>query len=75
MVPLISQSFDGRLDFSARLMLKFHLLVCAWCARYLRQIELIRQLAQLRAGEDDFESQSLTAEARERISKKVNGEW
>ena len=44
MVPLMSESMDRSLGLSEWLQLRLHLLVCAWCARYLKQIKLIRHL-------------------------------
>lgn len=44
MVPLISQSMDRPLGLRERLQVKLHLLLCAWCGRYLMQIKLLRQL-------------------------------
>jgi hypothetical protein len=44
MVPLMSESMDRSLRLSERLQLRLHLLVCAWCARYLKQIKFLRQL-------------------------------
>ena len=43
-VPLMSESMERSLSVSEWLQLKLHLRVCAWCARYLDQIKLIRQL-------------------------------
>jgi hypothetical protein len=44
MVPLMSESMDRRLGLREWLTLRLHLLVCAWCARYLKQIRFLRQL-------------------------------
>ena len=46
MVPLMSESMDRSLRLSEWLQLRLHLLVCAWCARYLRQIKFIRELVR-----------------------------
>jgi hypothetical protein len=35
---------DRSLGLSEWLQLRLHLLVCAWCARYLKQIRFLRQL-------------------------------
>jgi hypothetical protein len=51
------------------LQLRLHLLVCAWCTRYLKQIRFIRQL--LREEMPNQESQTrgiFDAEARQRIT-------
>jgi hypothetical protein len=44
MVPLMSESMDRRLGINEWLQLRLHLAVCAWCARYLKQIKFLRQL-------------------------------
>ena len=44
MVPLMSESMESPLGLSEWVQLKLHLIVCAWCARYLKQIKFIRQL-------------------------------
>jgi hypothetical protein len=72
MVPLISGSLDRPLNLLERLKLKLHLMICAWCSRYLRQIKLIGRVLQLRADECDVPSVELSNEARERIRKSIN---
>lgn len=72
MVPLMSESMDRRLSVFEYLELKLHLLVCVWCARYLKQIKLIRRLAQQKmsaAPIDNTPQSALTAEARQRIAE------
>src|SRR6185295_19497267 len=44
MVPLMSESMDRSLGAWEWLQLRLHLIVCAWCARYLKQIKSLRQL-------------------------------
>jgi len=44
MVPLMSESMERPLRIAEWLQLRLHLIVCAWCARYLKQIKFIRQL-------------------------------
>jgi hypothetical protein len=69
-VPLMSESLERRLSIRERLGLRLHLLVCAWCARYLRQIEFIRWVlrAQNARLADNF-IPSLALDARERIAR------
>lgn len=74
MVPVMSESLERRLGLVERTKLRLHLMVCAWCARYLKQIKLLRQL--LSQGEpadpdDNAESLKLTNEARQRISESL----
>ena len=44
MVPLMSESMERRLRLRESVELKLHLLVCAWCARYLKQLTFLRRL-------------------------------
>ena len=70
MVPLMSESLERRLSIRARLRLHLHLLVCAWCARYVEQIRFLRWMLrgqQSRAANEL--APSLAHEARERIAK------
>ena len=48
-VPLLSESMDRRLTPGERLELRLHLLICAWCARYLKQIKFLRWALRARA--------------------------
>ena len=74
MVPVMSESLERRLGPVEKIKLRLHLLVCAWCARYLKQIKLLRQAFSQResTGPDDkVESLKLTNEARQRISESL----
>ena len=44
MVPLMSESMERSLGLGEWLQLRLHLIVCAWCAHYLKQVKFIRQL-------------------------------
>ncbi len=75
MVPLMSESTDRRLGVFEYLELKLHLLVCIWCARYLKQINLLGCALGLPSPLDERTSEpskSLTPEARQRIAKALN---
>ncbi|MGH9930052.1 MAG: hypothetical protein ACREA9_12635 [Pyrinomonadaceae bacterium] len=75
MVPLMSESMDRRLGVLEYLKLKLHLLVCVWCARYLKQIKLLGSVLRLPLPLDEPTSEpavSLPPEARERIAKALN---
>jgi hypothetical protein len=57
-----------------QLQLKLHLIVCAWCARYLKQIKFLRQLVRQRtlaAPTDTAAPVALSAEARQRIGRSL----
>jgi hypothetical protein len=74
MVPLMSESLDRRLGVLEQLQLKLHLMVCAWCARYLKQIKFLRQLVRQRtftAATDTASPLALSVEARQRICRSM----
>ena len=73
MVPVMSESLERRLGLVERTNLRLHLLVCAWCARYLKQIKLLRQAVSQREfrADDNASSFKLTDEARRRISESL----
>jgi hypothetical protein len=67
-VPVMSESLERQLGLLERTQLRLHLLVCAWCARYLKQIELLRELMQVDASQASLElAPKMSGEARERI--------
>ncbi len=74
MAPLMSESLERRLGILEHLKLRLHLLVCAWCARYLKQIRLLRQLLsqrELTGADDNTGPLKLTDDARQRISESL----
>jgi hypothetical protein len=74
MVPLMSESLDRRLGVLEQLQLRLHLMVCVWCARYLKQIKFLRQIVRQRTFAPATHTAApvaLTAEARERISRSL----
>jgi hypothetical protein len=74
MVLLMSESLERRLGILEHLELKLHLMVCAWCARYLKQIKFLRQLVRQRtfaAATDTATPVALPAEARQRIYRSL----
>lgn len=71
-VEQISDSMERRLSVRQNINLKLHLWICAWCQWYLEHLHLIRDAA--RANDRDLTSgPSLSAEARERIKRTLNG--
>lgn len=75
MVPLMSQSLDRRLDLRERLKLRLHLMVCAWCGRYLVQMKFVRRLARQRGKQEPhaaISTSGLQKESRERIGRALN---
>ena len=74
MAPLMSESLERRLGLVEQIKLRLHLLVCAWCARYLKQIKLLRQVVRqpkFSTTADNPSPIKLTDEARQRISESV----
>ena len=66
----MSESMDRALGAREQLRLRLHLLACAWCASYLRQIRFLREL--LRNQVPAVNSRLLlSAEARGRISESI----
>lgn len=72
---LISQSMDTSLPIVKRIRLRLHLRICEWCARYKRQLLLIREtLRRFDAAGDRPEGRAgeiLSEDARERIKKSL----
>lgn len=66
MVPVMSESMERRPGLFAQLELKLHLIVCTWCVRYLKQIELMREVSV--NATDHMPPAALNAEARQRIA-------
>ena len=68
---LLSEAMDRSLPLGKRIGVRFHLLICKFCARYERQLLLIRETARhLLATEERPEEsygETLSEEARKRI--------
>ena len=71
MASLMSESMDRRLSLGEFFKLRLHLLVCTWCARYLRQIKFLRSLLRGQRGTKTELVPSLAADAHERIAKSL----
>jgi hypothetical protein len=70
----MSESLDRRLGVLEHLELKLHLMVCAWCARYLKQIKFLSELVRQRtigATTDAVSPGALPAEVRQRICRSL----
>ena len=69
---LQSEAMDRRLPLRKRVGLRIHLILCRWCRRYGKQIRFLRQAAYEHSDElVEAVPQRLSAEARERIKRKV----
>ena len=76
-VEKISQSMERKLTMRERIDLKLHIWICAWCQWYLEHLQIIRETARAKGAESpdlDSMSPSLTADARERIRRKLAGD-
>lgn len=74
---LLSDSLDRKLPLSQRVALRIHLLMCNLCPRFREQILFLKAtLNQFRLeaeGERLLTSESLSAQARERIQRAIAG--
>jgi hypothetical protein len=72
---LLSESMDRSLPLGKRVGVRLHLLICKFCARYERQLLLIRETARRLAATVEAPGESfggtLSEEARERIRKSI----
>jgi hypothetical protein len=68
---LASERLDRRLGLRERLAMRLHLRLCAWCRRYLEQLELLHCAAPGLAGADA--GPELPAAARERLERLLAG--
>jgi hypothetical protein len=73
MTRLASESLDRDLGLLEQLALRSHLLYCAACRRYLRQVTLVRialrQLAMRLETDQDLPGPGLPDDVRERIKR------
>lgn len=68
---LNSRSLDQKLSLSQRMSLRFHLLMCHQCRRYLKQITLIKAASKKFNQHIEDTSSKLSDEARQRIRDKL----
>jgi len=68
---LLSEAMDRSLPLGKRIGVRFHLLICAFCARYGRQLALIRETVRRLAGTEEAGGgtlgEPLSEEAKERM--------
>jgi len=66
---LMSDGLDRKVPFHRRMGIRFHLLMCRFCARYLKQLKTIRELMHLERAdlEDSHLPRSLPPKTRDRI--------
>ena len=72
---LISESMDHSLPLGRRIGVRFHLLICKFCARYERQLlqirETVRRLVATEERPGEAPGESLSEEAVARIRKSL----
>ena len=68
---LLSESMDASLPIGKRIGVRLHLLICKFCARYERQLLLIRETVRRLAATEGIPGETLSGEARERIRKSL----
>jgi len=68
---LVSESMDRSLPFGKRIGVRLHLLMCKFCARYERQLllirETVRRLAVSVEAPGEPSGETVSVEAKERI--------
>jgi len=71
---MVSESLDRRLPLVQRMGLRVHLLMCRFCARYRKQLLILRNSIRLHesSGEDTVSSVSLPEETRNRIKETLS---
>lgn len=70
MARLSSENLDRPLGIKARIQMRFHFLICAWCSRYAAQIGSLRRF--VRSSEDrvpEAAGDELTPDAKHRIKE------
>jgi hypothetical protein len=77
-VEKISQSMEGKLTMRESIDLNLHLGICAWCQRYIEQLNTIRESARVKSIQSPdlrtTPSPALSNEGRERIRRKLASE-
>jgi len=71
---LISESMDRKLPIYRRMGIRIHLMMCYLCRRYKKQLLFLRSVLQAGGEADEKNKEPLSAEARRRISKKLEEE-
>ncbi len=68
---LISESMDRNLPLYQRILIWMHLLMCKYCARFRRQIVMLRELCRSYQLDENFLDPTviLSPDARARIQK------
>jgi hypothetical protein len=70
---IVSESMDRVLPIHHQVLIRMHLLMCKYCARFNRQLLVIREVCcseEMMSGESD-DTRALPKEACERIKKSL----
>ena len=67
----VSESFDRSLPLLQRLVIRLHFMMCRYCARFHRQLLLVRQIARYTppVGNEVESLETLSADARTRLKQ------
>ncbi len=67
----VSESMDRRIPLYQRLLIRMHLLMCRYCARFRRQLMFIRELCRSRKLDENLPDKlaHMPPDARERIKQ------
>ena len=70
----VSRSMDAQLPFHHRMAIRMHLLMCRYCARFYRQLHLLRKLSRHTDADlsHDNPPENLSPEIKERIKKSLH---
>ena len=71
---IVSQSYDRRLFWRERIGMRLHLMICAACTNFKRQMDFLRQALHHFAAQEWEENERirLSAEALERIARNID---
>jgi len=70
MARLCSEGMERNLPLRLRWRMRLHLMICAWCGRYQRQLKFLRRAAP-HLHEHGGDESVLTTEARGRIKDRL----
>jgi hypothetical protein len=69
---MMSDAMDRRLPLRKRLAIRFHRLICIWCDRYYRHLQVIHNASpDFPLHLDDVSTEELSVEAKDKIKQAV----
>lgn len=72
---LVSDSMDRNLSLKHRLGIRFHIMMCRYCARYAKQLVRMRQEIRKHTSVKKTPRRTLSDEQKRRIQQKLNSQW